>query len=296
MVGPSPHIAEALRQMGRIVDPAATARLYASVPRAVPGDDVACLRDLPYGEDDRHRLDVYRPSGLAWGQAPVLVFVHGGGFVRGDKAEREHIGLALARAGRVVVVPNYRLAPHHGWPAGAEDVAAVFRWVQRQAGTHGGDAGRIWLAGESAGAAHVAWALLAKRFLGGDRQGLAGGILVSGSYHPWLERQAAQALGMAPDDLRNSAYFGRDTDLWRQRSLVCQIDVAPFPLWLSYAALDPPQFQVATGELLARLVADHGFSPGLRIIEGHNHLSQIHSVGTADTSLSALLEVASAPA
>ena len=64
----------------------------------------------------------------------------------------------------------------------------------------------------------------------------------------------------------------------------------------SWGGRTPPQFQVATGELLARLVADHGFSPGLRIIEGHNHLSQIHSVGTADTGLGALLEVASAPA
>jgi triacylglycerol lipase len=294
MVGPPPDIAEALRHLGRVIDPPATARLYASVPRPEAGEAVDCLRDLPYGEDERHRLDVYRPRGLAPGQAPVLVFVHGGGFMRGDKAEREHIGLALARRGRVVVLPNHRLAPRHGWPAGAEDVAAVFRWVQRHAATHGGDAGRIWLAGESAGATHVAWALLASRFLGGNRQGLAGGFLVSGTYHPWLEHQAAQALGMAADDPRNRAHFGADPGLWRERSLVRRIDVAPFPLWLSYAALDPPQFQVATGELMARLVADHGFSPYLRIIEGHNHLSQIHSVGTGDHSLSDLLEAATA--
>jgi acetyl esterase/lipase len=77
--------------------------------------------------------DEYRIAGKirARGAILALIFLHGGGFVRGDKGDRDNVGYYFARQGLVVIVPNYRLAPDHRWPAGAEDAVAVavYRWV-----------------------------------------------------------------------------------------------------------------------------------------------------------------------
>jgi triacylglycerol lipase len=70
-------------------------------------------------------------------------------------------------------------------------------------------------------------------------------------------------------------------------STVDQIDADPLPLLITFAELDLVQMQVQAGELFARLVTRHGFSPELHVIRGHNHLTQVFSLNTGDESLSA---------
>jgi acetyl esterase/lipase len=121
-------------------------------------------RDLAYGGHERHRLDVHT-SGAEGGNgghgAPVLLFVPGGGFVGGDKhvpgtPMYDHVGAWAVRSGWVGVTVNYRLAPEHTWPSGAQDVAAAVEWVRGNIAGYGGDPARIVLAGHSAGCVHVA--------------------------------------------------------------------------------------------------------------------------------------------
>src|SRR3569623_944359 len=112
--------------------------------------------DLAYGEHPRQRLDLYAPVGTD-GPAPVLVFVHGGGFLRGEKSSPDHpfsahVGRWAARGGLLGVVVNYRLAPDNVFPAGGEDVGAVVDWLKENAAQHNGAANRIILDGPSAGA------------------------------------------------------------------------------------------------------------------------------------------------
>jgi acetyl esterase len=281
-----------LRSMGAVIDPPGAKALYAPLQaraQALEGA-AACEveRDLTYGPHARHRLDVYRSSLDQHGAqelecSPVVIFVHGGGFIRGDKSEREHVGRCFAQRGWLTVIPNYRLAPESRWPSGAQDVAAVCQWLlvqwpelaQRP----------LLLVGESAGAAHVATALLCERY--GAMIGWAryGGALISGTYHPALEAVAAEALGVMLPDVRNQAYFGADASTWGAQSLVDQIDAEPFPLLISFAELDPLQFQVGAGELFAKLVRQHGFKPQLELVRGHSHLSQIFAIGTQDDAL-----------
>ena len=220
---------------------------------------------------------------------PVILFVHGGGFVRGDKSERAWIGHHFACEGFVTVVQNYRLAPEGPWPAGAQDVSAAMAWTQQEIERFGGDPGRIFVVGESAGAAHVAAATLVRQFHPPGGLKIAGAALVSGVYNPQLERLARAQFGTPTPDPRNDAYFGNDASLHASQSVVALADAVPFPLVISYAELDPAQMQVQAGELFARLVAQLGFNPALKVIAGHNHLSQIWSLGTADTSLSSVL-------
>jgi acetyl esterase len=246
-------------------------------------DAVTLLNDLPYGSHARHRLDVFRQDSAT--AAPVLVFFHGGGFIRGDKADRANIGAWGAAQGFVTVLANYRLAPGHRWPSGPEDVLAVWQMVREQAPGWGGDPAKIVLVGESAGAAHVAAATLMTRFQPSDWQ-IAGAALLSGPYNAGLEATAAQALGIPSPDVRNSAYFGDDRAAWAQASIVDQADATPFPLLIAAAERDLLQMKVQAGELFARLVRRQGFMPALHWWTGHDHFTPGASLGSDDTTVS----------
>jgi triacylglycerol lipase len=241
-------------------------------------------RDLIYGADERQRLDVYRPENSS-GPLPMMVFLHGGGFIRGDKRDRENVGQYFARAGVITVVPNYRLAPRHVWPAGAQDAIAVLQWARQHAGIYGADARRIFLAGESAGAAHVAAASLVKRFHPAEGLAIAGVILVSGVYNVRLELLARAQFSVATPDPRNEAYFGSDFERYASMSTVALVDAPPVPMLITFAELDLPQMQVQAGELFARLVTHHGFAPQLHVVRGHNHLTQVYAINTGDEAL-----------
>ncbi len=289
--GPPEAIATSIRALGAVLDMHATQELYAPVLATQPREGIEVLRDLAYGPDPRHRLDVYRaeraPHAPPRPAMPVLIVFHGGGFIRGDKRERENAGLFFAREGFLTLVPNYRLGPAHTWPAGAEDVVSTLKWTVAQASAYDADPRRIWLLGESAGAAHVATAALLRRFHASGGLPIAGAVLVSGVYNVQLERLARRQFGVATPDPRNEAYFGVDFTRYPAMSVVEQIDSAPFPLLITYAELDLLQMQVQAGELFARLVTHHGFAPDLRVIRGHNHLTQVYSINTGDDSLTA---------
>jgi acetyl esterase len=277
------ELEQTIRSAGPVIDPPAAKALYAPLLADMPrGGEV--LRDIVYGEDERQRLDVYLPV-AASRPAPVVVFLHGGGFIRGDKADREAVGHYFSRHGVLAVLPNYRLGPRHGWPAGAEDVSAVLGWARAHVEAHGGNREHIVLAGESAGAAHVAAAALIRRFHPPEGLRIAGAFLASGVYNVELELLARSQLGIATPDPRNEAYFGTDFAGYRAMSTVELVDAAPFPLAISYAELDPVQMQAQAGELFARLVTRHGFAPRIGVIRNHNHLSQVYSINSGDEAL-----------
>lgn len=132
------------------------ARLGRLHPRARPSHHgVEVIRDVAYtaSGSPAHQLDVYRPVGhRANEQRPVVLYVHGGGFRILSKDTHWVMGLAFARRGYVVFSINYRLAPQHPFPAAVEDCAEAYAWVIDNAARWGGDASRLVLAGESAGA------------------------------------------------------------------------------------------------------------------------------------------------
>jgi acetyl esterase len=242
------------------------------------------LSDIAYGPHPRHRLDICCPTTEAEAR-PVLVFFHGGGFIRGDKVDRINVGTWGASQGFLTVLANYRLAPEFRWPSGPVDVTAVLGFVREHARAWGGDPNRVVLVGESAGAAHVAAASLMTRFQPPDWR-IAGAALLSGPYNAGLEALAPQALGIAQPDVRNTAYFGEDTAMWHQASIADQLDAAPFPVLIAAAERDLLQMKVQAGELFARLVRTHGFMPELHWWAGHDHFTPGASLGSPDTTVS----------
>ncbi|WP_054312805.1 alpha/beta hydrolase [Mesorhizobium sp. 1M-11] len=104
------------------------------------------------GGGDDVSLHLYKPADVA-GPLPVILYLHGGGFVLGDA---ETYALQSARiateCGALVVFVEYRLSPEHPFPAAVEDALAAVEWVLAKAADHGGDPACFVLMGDSAGA------------------------------------------------------------------------------------------------------------------------------------------------
>jgi acetyl esterase len=277
-----------IRAHGPVLDVALAKSMYEPLLAAQCRDGVTVDRDLAYGDDPRHRIDVYRPQKVA-SPAMTLLFLHGGGFVRGDKADRDNAGYYFARHGFVVMTANYRLAPKVTWPAGAQDAVAAYTWVKAHAAQYGGNPQRIFLLGESAGAAHIATAALVQRFHPPGGLDTAGIVLMSGVYDVELDFRARSQFGVESPDPRNEPYFGSDVGRYREMSTINLIDAMPTPTLITYAELDVPQMQVQAGQLFARLVTRHQFNPDLKVVRGHNHHTQLYSVNTGDETLTQII-------
>lgn len=116
-------------------------------------EDIKRYDDICYGEDPKwHVLDIYRPKGKDGERLPVLVNLHGGAWVYGDKDRYQFYCMSLAQQGFAVVNFTYRLAPEYKFPAPVEDTNRVFHWIFENAEKYGFDAENIFAVGDSAGA------------------------------------------------------------------------------------------------------------------------------------------------
>ena len=116
-------------------------------------DGVERIRNLAYGPAGvRNQLDVYRPRGVNLAHAPVLLQIHGGAWVMGEK---DHQGLplmnALARRGFVCVAINYRLSPKATFPDHLVDCKRAVAWIRDHIAGYGGDPRWVAVTGGSAG-------------------------------------------------------------------------------------------------------------------------------------------------
>jgi acetyl esterase/lipase len=147
----------------RIPDDALWARWW-RLTRAIPlrSRSVDLVKNVDYWGDGirRHRLDVVRPAG-ATGGAPVMVYIHGGAWVMGEKREQGKPMLyELVARGWVGVAINYRLSPRATWPDHIVDCKRAIAWVREHIAEYGGDPSFIALSGGSAGGHLAALAAL----------------------------------------------------------------------------------------------------------------------------------------
>jgi triacylglycerol lipase len=272
-------IAWKLAELGPVVDGPNTAKIYAPLQEKEPYHGVKVERDVKYGAADRNLLDIFMPETVS-SPRPVLIFVHGGAFVAGDRREPgtpffDNIALWAARNGFVGVNMTYRLAPQAKWPAGAEDIGSAVQWVANNIGGRGGDPARIYLMGHSAGAVHVASYVSHPQFYKVKGGGLAGAIMVSGLYD------------LTAMKLRDPerAYFGNDPLRYAEESSLQGLATTGIPLMIVTAEMDPPAF-LRQFELLkdATCKRASGCARAL-ILPQHSHMSEVYSINTADTRL-----------
>jgi acetyl esterase/lipase len=251
---------------------------FAALHAAAPKDGVAVTKDVAYGPHPRNMLDVYKP-GRGGPPAPVVIFVHGGAYVGGDKSYYGNVTTWFARQGVLGVNATYRLAPDAKWPAATEDVAGMIKWTRENASRFGGDPNRIVLIGHSAGATHVATYIFNQRLQPTGGPGVASTVLISGRYR--LAHDATDPNGKAMQ-----AYFGEDASLYGDRSVITHIkDGARIPVFTVIAEYELPGLDIMGAELLAGLCERDAVCPRFTRLAKHNHGSEVFSFNTPDEQL-----------
>ena len=157
---------------------------------------------VPFGSHGQ-RLDIWGPNDLSGAPLPVVIFWYGGGWAKGDRASYAFAGRALAKAGFIVVIPDYRKVPQVHFPAFLDDGAEAVAWTQNNIAQYRGDPGRVAVMGHSAGAWQaVMLALDAKRLAaaGADPAIIKAGVGLSGPYdfHPFTSDRAIAAFSEWP--------------------------------------------------------------------------------------------------
>jgi len=185
-------------------------------------------RDVAYGSDPAHRLDVYLPEKAA--RAPIILMVHGGAWMLGDKGNSGVVASKVAYwlpKGYIVVSMNYRMARPPEPLDQADDVARALAFVEKQATAWGGDADRLVLMGHSSGAHLVA--LLAADPAIAARHGA----------RPWLGTIALDSAALnvvATMEARHARFydrvFGEQRERWTRSSPFHRITGRPQPMLL----------------------------------------------------------------
>lgn len=179
-----------------------------------PASGISVERDLAYGNDPAHRLDVYRPRKAD--NAPIAIMVHGGGWRRGDKGGASMVANKVEHwvgKGWVFVSINYRLVPNANPVEQAEDVGRALAYVQGKASTWGGDPARCIIMGHSAGAHLVA-------LLTAD-----GSLASRAGARPWRATVAIDSAALDLVSIMSGKHyglydkaFGSDPQFWNEAS------------------------------------------------------------------------------
>ena len=274
------EVMENIAALGRSFDPkvvAATKDIYRPLQPKPPFAHVRVHRDLAYGPDPENRLDVFVPEPLPSDPLAVLVFVHGGGFVGGDKSDGvfyENIGRWAADHNLIGININYRLAPNATWPAVVEDIGLAVHWAIQNVAPFGGDPDRIFLMGHSTGATHVASYLSHPDLWPPVGAGIAGAILVSGLYD-------LTASSLTENEKK---YFGADASLYAEQSAIENLAQSKIPLLIAVGGLDTARAeQQAT--MLNKMACEKQNCPRFVVLPKHSHMSEILAVNTADKGL-----------
>ena len=270
-------VAAGIRRLGRKFDNevlAATYALYKPLQERAPKQGVEITKDIAYGAHERQRLDLFVPSRKPTNPAPVVVYVHGGGYVGGARSPLpgliyDNVPTFFARNGMIGVNMTYRLAPEFKFPSGSADVGAAVAWLKANVTKHGGDPNRIILMGQSAGASHAAAYTFIPEVHGADGPGNAAAILMSGvyaSHHPEFNPDGKPS----PNHL---AYFGEDMAKWPAMSPLNHIKPGHPPVYICVTEFDPYPLAWPSAALLAAVERCDKAMPWFRVLRDHNHVS-----------------------
>jgi acetyl esterase/lipase len=272
----------------------------AAPPSSGPAHDryeVRTVKDVSYYEGKgadrtRHKLDLFLPRGK--NNFPVIVFVHGGAWMYGDKSAAglySAVGRCLAENGVGAVLPNYRLSPRVKHPEHVKDVARAFAWTHKNIADHGGDPGRLFVGGHSAGG-HLA-ALLAtdETYLkaeGLTRRSVRGVIAVSGVYRipdklsldmPQLGGLPAGKLDLGFNPF--NVVFGKDSKARESASPVAHVGPGLPPFLIVYAEHDLPLLP-GMAEELAEALKDNKCAVELLRAKDRFHATVIFAATSKD--------------
>ena len=257
--------------------------LASPVPTAADATGITTHRDQPYGRPGsgqptyaRQRFDLYLPAGCNAGGMPLVVWIHGGGWKNGDKAQVNQAILRLSEEGYAVASINYRLEDLSIHPKQIHDCKGAVRWLRAHADAYGYDPARVAVGGGSAGG-HLALLL---GMSGGveDLEGNVGG----NTAHTGLIRAIIDLYG--PSEL---TVFSKNSERFNQAHKFT-LGQLPHASPLTYLTPDDPPILILQGDkdttvpleqsqLLDRRYKEAGLVSELHIIPGAGHGGAVFS-------------------
>lgn len=250
----------------------------AALNALVPANTYEGREGVSFGDGPRRQLDVYRPLPGQGGAPPIVVFFYGGNWDSGERANYRFVGEFLAASGAIALIPDYRLYPQVRYPDFLRDCAAAVSWAFANARALGGDPSRIYVMGHSAGAYNAAMMALDPRWLGTQREQLAGFVGIAGPYDflP-IENPATQRAFNWPDTPRDSQ----------------PVEYVSFkaPRTLLIAASKDKLVDPVRNTLgLARRLKTAGVDTTVRLLDGVTHVTVLASVAAPLKFLSPVRE------
>jgi len=269
-----PKVATEIAAMGPKLNPDVIGKSFALMRPLVPAPDasVKVAKDVHYGDDALQTIDVYQPA--RGRDLPIAIYVHGGGFVRGDKADYNNVVAYFAAHGIVGVNANYRLAPKVTWPAESEDVGAAVAFVKKHAAEYGGDPNRVILIGHSAGAHLVGAYVLNPSLHPAAGPGIAGAVVIS------IPAYRAASISEA-----DQVYLGKDKSEFAKRVPASFVQASKTPLFIIMTQYDPPGLAPESYAMAEAICVRDGQCPRFLYVNGHNHITEVASIGSKDDQL-----------
>jgi arylformamidase len=234
-----------------------------AVRRAMPP------RSERYGKSERQVLDIFAPAGAA--KVPVLVFLHGGAWLRGSHLDVAYPAPAVTGRGAAFVAPEFNNVSEVPLPVMIEQCREAVEWTVRNAASFGGDPDRVYLAGHSSGA-HLASCVLL-----GDTT-IKGALLISGMYdlHAPLLSARSKYVKITPEELDAASAMRH---LGRIRG----------PVAVAWSAGDSPEFR-RQGQVFAAALQGMGRLAGGGEIFSANHFEEPRQLADRDSTLSRVLQ------
>ncbi len=220
-----------------------------------------------YGDDPYQEVAVFtslNPNGN------VVAFMHGGGWTNGYKEWMAFMAPPLTAAGITFVSMGYRLAPGATWPTGVEDAAAAIAWVHTNIAEHGGNPGRIFVGGHSAGGHHASWLAVRSDWqpaAGVPDDVIRGALPVSGVY------DFTEGNGMPA----RPRFLGEDSANDLDASPVHTIANTP-PFFMAWGDTDFP-YLIVQAEAMADALRAAGGSVETLTLAGCDHLGASYACG-----------------
>ena len=246
-----------------------TLRLYTPVHRAIPWPGVLEPETVAYGSEAQQTLRVFRPTAGFSEPGPVILFLHGNGLGEAsdiapgtDGLIYSHVGKLGPTAGGIGITMSYRTGAAATGQSGVTDLRLALEWIAENVGDYGGDVDTIVLLANSEGANIAAHYLFDSDSQPESGPGIAAAVLISG-----LFADSARELGR----------------------LIERYDGPRVPLALWSGGYDTGPVQAGIAEVYAALCRKYQDCPWFERLHGHNHVSHVLSIGTADLSASGAL-------
>lgn len=260
------------------------------------------VKDIPYWDSPeadplKNRLDLYLPEGKKW---PTLVFVHGGGWRKGDKEYKfvgadvyGNIGRYFASLGIGTAVISYRLMPKVDWRSQVLDVARAVHWVHENIARYGGNPQALFVAGHSSGAqltVRISLDPAPLGSLGDSTQIICGMIPVSGAGYDLTDHETyefAQKKGV----LEKIFYRGNLPEGLRTQLSSIQFVSAQAPPSLILSAGHDPKELRHESKMLFQALNDAGAKTQLLSVPGAGHKTMVFALSHPDSLPTATIRV-----